>query len=1392
MTERPGTVIGPYKLLEQIGEGGFGLVFMAEQQEPIRRKVALKVVKPGMDSKQVLARFDAERQALALMDHPNIAKVLDAGQTGSGRPYFIMDLVKGLPITDYCDQNQLAPRERLELFLSVCQAVQHAHQKGIIHRDLKPSNILVTLHDGAPLVKVIDFGIAKALGQQLTDQTLFTNFAQMIGTPLYMSPEQAAFGNVDVDTRSDIYSLGVLLYELLTGTAPFEKERFRKVAYDEICRIIREEEPPKPSTRISTLGQAATTVSTNRKMHPKRLSQLFRGELDWIVMKALEKDRERRYESASAFAADVQRYLHDEPVQACPPSAWYRFRKFARRNRARLALTACLLVVVFGSAGTAVWFAEQKAVRRVETERAVTTALTQAKTLVAEGDKQTDHPEQWQATALLAKATLEKAEERLAAGVGTEELAARVGQVRMVVDGAVADSRVLVEIDRIRLKQAAVKGGKFDRARAAPLYAELLRSYGVEPAVPEAAAARVRDSRLRETLLAALGDWRKFTLDEGERQRVARVYELALPPYSLRERLMEAVKRGDTAELEKLVNQPSFQDLPPATVALAAWELDEAGQWAAAEKLLRPTQERKPGDFWLNHLLADVLSKQGPSRAEEALRYWTAALALRTDSPGVYFNLGSVLYAKGDVDGAIRCYQAALRINPGYAEAHEGLGGASAAKGRSDEAIAEYRAAVAEYSKAIELNPKLPNALNNRGTIYCDHLAQYDQAVADFSKAIELNQKFADAWVNRSVAYRNLGKIDNAIADCSKAIELEPKLALAWAKRGIIYCDNLHQYDNAIDDFSKALKLDPTDARVWHNRGVAYRKLGQWDRALADCSKAIELDPKLATAWNNRGWIYCAHFAQYDKAVTDLSRAIELDPTNEKAWHTRGWIYCDRFHQYDKAIADYSKAIDLDPNDASKWSYRGEAYDKLGQIDKAIADYSKAIEVDPKLGPAWKSRGVIYCDHLHQYDKAIADFSKATELSPNDAKAWCNRGLAYSKRSQTEKAIADCTKAIQLDPKLTNAWYIRGTIYCDHLAQYNKAIADFSNAIELDPKFTEAWHNLGIAYRNLGQPDKSVANFSKAIELTPKYASAWSERGIIYCDHLAQYDKAIVDFSKLIELEPENANAWSNRGIAYLRLDQPDKTLADCSKAIELDPKNIRAWRDRGSAYAKLGQLEKAIADSSKAIELDQKNANAWNNRGIIYCDHLAQYDKAVTDFSRAIELDATNKEAWYNRGVVYGKLGQIDQAIADYSKAIELNPRDAKAKSDRADAYLNLGQWKKAIADCSKAIELNPKLPDAWHTLGVAHYRAGNWKAAIAALSKSVELHQGRDASDQLFLAMAYRQQGNRDEARKTYDQAIEWMEKNKETLERNKSQVEELRRLRSEVEEVLELKKK
>jgi serine/threonine protein kinase/tetratricopeptide (TPR) repeat protein len=377
--EIPGNRVGRYKLLQKIGVGGCGVVWMAEQEEPVRRRVALKIIKLGMDTKAVIARFEAERQALALMDHPNIARILDAGATDTGRPFFVMELVRGVPITQYCDEYNLPTPARLALFTQVCHAIQHAHQKGIIHRDLKPSNILVTLHDGVPVPKVIDFGIAKATQGRLTDQTLFTAFEQFLGTPAYMSPEQAELSGIDIDTRSDIYSLGVLLYELLTGRPPFDPRSLLQAGLDEIRRIIREVEPPKPSTNLSTL--AATDrlmVARLRGTDPARLSLLLRGDLDWIVMKAMEKNRARRYETPTALAADIERHLHDEPVVASPPSSWYRLIKLIRRHRLVCAAAAAVALALVAGTVVSTW----QAVRARRAERAASLERARAEDLL--------------------------------------------------------------------------------------------------------------------------------------------------------------------------------------------------------------------------------------------------------------------------------------------------------------------------------------------------------------------------------------------------------------------------------------------------------------------------------------------------------------------------------------------------------------------------------------------------------------------------------------------------------------------------------------------------------------------------------------------------------------------------------------------------------------------------------------------------------------------------------------------------------------------------------------------------------------------------------------------------------------------------------------------------
>jgi serine/threonine-protein kinase len=1347
VTERPGTVIGPYKLLEQIGEGGFGVVFMAEQTQPVRRKVALKVLKPGMDTRQVVARFEAERQALAIMDHPNIAKVLDGGQTTSGRPYFVMDLVKGLPITEYCDQAQLTPRERLELFVPLCQAVQHAHQKGVIHRDLKPSNVLVMMHDATPVVKVIDFGVAKALGQELTDKTLFTGFAQMVGTPLYMSPEQAGQSGLDIDTRSDIYSLGVLLYELLTGTTPFDKDRLKEVSYEELRRIIREEEPPRPSTRISTLGKAATTVSTQRKSDPKRLSQLFRGELDWIVMKCLEKDRNRRYETASGLAADVQHYLKDEPVLACPPSAWYRLRKFARRNRLGLATAGSMLLFIVSLAAVIGWALLDRDARERE-------AASEHKTREAALDDQVKR-ELDEADARIEEG---KWPEALAAVQRTEKLLGAAG--RQEIPGRLKElNKELAVVQALEEIYARPKGEAFFTGHEQDAaYAKVFADCGIDlTALPVAQAAeRIRAHGIRQELVRALDFWsfaRRYANNQAppDRKHLLEIAKAA-DQDAWRNQLRDALKADDQKALRALAASAGVRRLPPQTLVLLGRTLGDLGGQDQAHALLREAQRQYPADLWINDSLAvGCLNSQ---QYDDAVRFYTVTVALRPNNPYMAHQLGVALLLKGSIVES-----------------------------------------VAVFSKAIKLKPDYLDPWLHRGEAYLK-TGQAHKAITDFSKAIELDSKNPVAWNQRGLAYDRLHQYDNALSDLNKAIELNPNNAWAWSNRGTVHM-GLHQYDKALADVNKAIELNPNDAQAWNNRCAVHIYLHQYDEALANCNKAIELDPRNPAGWINRGKTY-RWLRQFDKAIADLTKAIELDPKNSMLWTSRGSAY-QELKQFDKAVADCSKVIELDPKNAAAWNNRGGAYFKLHQYDKAIADCSKAIELDPKNSAAWNNRGAAYLG-LKQYDKAIADCSKAIELDPKLAWAWNNRGAAYGELKQWDKGVADCSKAIELDPKRAFAWMNRGSYYLD-LKQHDKAIADFSKAIELDPRTSVLWNARGNAYHGLRQYQKALADFSKAIELDPKMAVAWANRGSAY-HQLQQYDKAIADYSKAIDLNPNVAAWWANRGVAHVQSKQWDQAIANFSKAIELDPKISVIWSERGKAYYGLRQYEKALADFSKAIELDPKTTGAWGNRGSAY-DQLRQYDKAIADYSKAIELNPKVAAWWANRGVAHARLKQWDQAFADTSRAMELQPDGPWIQNNLAwqlstHPKPTKRDPRRAVELAKKAVKADPRQGTFQTTLGVARYRAGDASGAIAPLQEALKRFEGVTdfqpgvGRSLLFLAMAQQKADHGAEARKAYERALEWLKANRQALKKNAWAADEMHRWRTEVEELLGIKQK
>ena len=638
ITEKLGTQIGPYKLLQQLGEGGMGVVYMAEQKEPVKRRVALKIIKPGMDTRQVITRFEAERQALAMMDHPNIAKVLDAGATESGRPYFVMELVNGLPVTKYCDEQHLTPKERLELFVPICQAVQHAHQKGIIHRDLKPSNILVALYDGKPVPKIIDFGVAKATSQTLTEKTMLTQLGQVVGTLEYMSPEQAERNQLDIDTRSDIYSLGVVLYELLTGETPFDRERLRSAAFDEMLRIIREEEPSKPSTKVSS-SQSLPSIAANRRIEPAKLGSIIRGELDWIVLKAMEKDRGRRYETASKFAEDVQHYLNDEAVVACPPSAGYRLRKFLRRNKAALLATmlvgCALLVAVAGIMGGVGWAVRDRAAQQAAAEREKTERqgriTTHVELLLSDVDRLAQE-QRWDEALAVAK--------RAEVAIASDAVEAAVNEkVRSVL----RELEFVARLSEIRMEIATVDGNSFTHAGAAENYRQAFRDFGVDLDSSAANAAVFQLKRspriilpVAEALDELVNHGRKSATSRGGTANLGSLVDIArgLDPDPVRNQLRATWGRKVTpelqAELQGIVESFDPRLQGPLTATRLADTLELAGRSDLEEQVLRKAQAEFPSDYWINMRFGLVLIAH--NEPAEAAKFFCVARAIKPDS----------------------------------------------------------------------------------------------------------------------------------------------------------------------------------------------------------------------------------------------------------------------------------------------------------------------------------------------------------------------------------------------------------------------------------------------------------------------------------------------------------------------------------------------------------------------------------------------------------------------------------------------------------------------------------------------------------------------------------------------------------------------------------------
>jgi serine/threonine protein kinase/Flp pilus assembly protein TadD len=931
IAECPGTVIGPYKLIQQIGEGGMGTVWMAQQTEPLRRLVAVKVIKAGMDSRQVIARFEAERQALALMDHANIARVLDAGTSSAGRPYFVMDLVKGVPITKYCDEHHLTPRQRLELFVPVCQAVQHAHQKGIIHRDLKPSNVLVALYDGKPVPKVIDFGVAKATGQSLTEKTLVTSFGAIVGTLEYMSPEQAEINQLDIDTRSDIYSLGVLLYELLTGSPPFSRKDLERAGMLEMLRVIREQEPSKPSTKLST-ADGLPTLAANRGTEPAKLMKLVRGELDWIVMKALEKARNRRYEAANAFAQDLQRYLADEPVQACPPSVGYRLRKFVRRNKAAFGMAAVVTLAVMFVVGSLGWTARDRIAREQEIARdraARQAAIRERVMLALEEAGKLQQEGHWREALDAAK----RAEALLATGGSEEETQQRVRQ-------GLGDMRMLANLEEVRARSTTNEAG-FDLNEEDSGTARAFRDYGIDIDVlaRDEAARRIRAQSIRCELAVFLDSWshvRRRLANRGAKPIGKDWKELleiarAADPDPWRDRFRKAVLNNDRQALVGLAVEAPIASLPVETVDRLGDALLGNDTVKDAAAFLKKGQQLHPQDYWINVNLANCLLRLGPQHIEDAIHYYTAAVALRPEAALSHANLGNALEAQGKLDEAIACYRKAVELGPKHSWIYKSLSDALDRQGKPNEAAAAYREVlrlkadetVAAAREGVRLRPEDHFAHYTLGTVLGKQ-GKLDEAIAAYKEALRRKPDILAHHILNNLAWD---------FSCSDPKVRDPKRAVELVEQALTLNPNLAQNPNPelFAGYAPLLLL-ANDTSTYRQR----------------CASLLE--KRGATTEPRTAYIVARICTLAPDAVPDRARIVQIA---ERAVHVQplphylhvlGLAHY-RTGQFGKAIEHLHKSMEGNWGaNAANWLVLAMAHQRLGQADEARRWLDKAVQ----------------------------------------------------------------------------------------------------------------------------------------------------------------------------------------------------------------------------------------------------------------------------------------------------------------------------------------------------------------------------------------------------------------------------------------------------------------
>ncbi|MFC1782035.1 tetratricopeptide repeat protein [Planctomycetota bacterium] len=1173
LVEGPGTVIDRYKLLEKIGEGGMASVYMAEQKEPVRRKVALKIIKLGMDTKQVITRFEVERQALAMMDHPHIAKVYDAGKTKTGRPYFVMELVKGVPITEYCDKNELDTRARLDLFMSVCQAIQHAHQKGIIHRDIKPTNVLVTLHDGKPVPKVIDFGIAKATNQELTQKTLFTRFAQMIGTPEYMSPEQAEMTGLDVDTRTDIYSLGVLLYELLIGITPLDAKSLYRAGYAEIQRMIREEEPTKPSTRISTLGEELTTIAKHRHTSPDSLRKQIAGDLDWVVMKSLEKDRTRRYASATEFAADIQRHINHEPVLAAAPSLTYKIGKFVRRNRSLVTAAAVVFIVlvagIISSMTFAIW------------------ALDERKA-----------------------AELAKEEEARQRQIAEQSLKNNTALLNILLPGYIDSMTVMpftysgreeLEYLSLSIPDMLQQSLSFlPGLRVSPFestYESVWYHYGKEPQDPILIGKEFNVKAVVAGSIAAQGDQITIQIKVVETEKG---YEIFSPVFT--------EKRANLTQIPTNIAESIAKYLQ---VQLTAEEAQRAFKVTTNEP-----------EAFKNYMMGrSFYTKMTSKGITSAIEYYEEAIKIDPGFAKAYAGLADVYLTRGRQDGepayiwrsrAREAAEKALALDKDLADAYISIG-------RLFQLAGKYEQAKIEFERAIYLNPSNKH-------VY-DWLPQNYKHINNLKMALEIYDKEYYGIPTTQNAYYTIlsGQIEKGIKEVLLSVDRFSGRPFAIGSAGQLLV-LAGEHEQGIEWTEKCLDLDPNDYTSIYCAVWVYHDAGQFDKAIQQARKMIELYPKSYFGFSQLAINLRAAYDN-DRVIEEFEALTDLYLQAPFAYINLGIAYRNA-ERYDEAIIKHQEAIKLAPYEPEAYDSLGLTYQAAGKYEQAEESFLKAVEYGAYTAP------ITYMTHLTdlyvlqgKYDEAVKYYENHIEDDPNWVRLRHNLGKLYRDNYEYEKALEVLREAVDRFP---DDVLIRHE-YCitlSYIGDHSAAIEQYEIVLELIPWSWNRYESMALLYLQARDFDSAIEYFIQAVEIEPKGAVGLAFNEIIPIWYLSdaylankQYKEAAESYRKTFNLgKIPNAdqifdNAFTTGQYNQLTLQNYLKNILEAADKTN----NPFLPRQKARYYAFFGEKEKCLEMLDEALEAKdpQLSRDVW----LLWFDELYS-EPGFQEIIKKLKLD--------------------------------------------------------------------------------------------------------------------------------------------------------------------------